>query len=151
MMMKRSTVIFIVLFLVAAVGARWFTARLSDTTVWLKGVPLRVLVADTPLHRFRGLGRRDALAPYDGMIFLFPEAGQYGFVMRDMRFPIDIVWVAEGVVVDIAQDVSIQPDASEFELSSYFPRIAADTVLELPAGWAAAHRLGIGDIVADSP
>ena len=65
--------------------------------------------------------------------------------MRGMRFPIDIVWLSDGVVVDIAPSVPIEPGVPEADLRVYYPRLKANTVIELPAGWAEGHGLKIGD------
>jgi uncharacterized membrane protein (UPF0127 family) len=65
-----------------------------------------------------------------------------------MRFPIDIIWVREGVVVDLHKNV--QPSSGE-ALQTYAPIEPADAVLELRAG--TAEKLGIqpGDRLAIRP
>ena len=142
---KRSYTIFLAVFVLAAIGANLLSRRSPEHTVTLKGERLHVLVADTPLLRLRGLGGRASLGDYDGMLFIFPEAGRHGIVMRDMEFSIDVVWVANGEVIDFAQNLPLQPGVSETELHGFFPRKEATIVLELPAGWAAKHDLKIGD------
>ena len=118
---------------------------LADDNRTAQGAPLELLVADTPARQTLGLGKRDSLAPYDGMIFILGVSDRYGFVMRGMRFPIDIVWLSDGVVVDIAPSVPIEPGVPEADLRVYYPRLKANTVIELPAGWAEGHGLKIGD------
>ena len=131
--------------LLSAIGLKLWSYHLSDATVVLKGETLHVMVAKTPMQQFRGLAGRDNLGRFDGMIFVFPKADRVGFVMRDMRFSIDIVWFSNGRVVDIAPNVPVEPVATEAQLKVYYPRKEADLVLELPAGWAASHGLVIGD------
>jgi uncharacterized membrane protein (UPF0127 family) len=65
--------------------------------------------------------------------------------MRDMQFSIDVVWLREEKVVDIASSLPLEPGVPEGELRGYFSRGLADMVLELPAGWVVAHELKIGD------
>ncbi len=142
---KTSHLIALGLFLVAVIGVRLFQYRTPHTTIELKGQTLNVMVAETPAQQFRGLGKRDSLAPYGGMLFLFDESDRHAFVMRDMRFPIDIVWFDRGTVVDIASNVAIEPDRPEDQLTRYYPRTEANTVLELSAGWAEKYDLKIGD------
>lgn len=113
--------------------------------VVLADEPLEVYVADTLKHMYTGLGGRDDLGGKDGMLFLYDFPGKHAIVMRDMRFPIDIVWLNGGNVVDIAPAVPIEPGVPEYALTSYSPREDATMVLELPAGWAAVHDLEIGD------
>lgn len=150
---KPIHIIFLTAFLGSAIGLRIFQARApaDATEMTLAGKRLQVLVADTSLARHKGLGGREALAPYDGMLFLFSGAPtRHGIVMRDMQFSIDVVWFNDGVVVDIAPSLPIEPGAGEAELTPYYPRDKTNAVLELPAGWAAEHGLKIGDKLEDA-
>lgn len=137
--------IFLVIFVVAAVVLHFTKYRWEEADITLAGVPLHVQVAQNNYQQQKGLGDRDTLAPYDGMLFLFPYPSRYAFVMRDMRFPIDIVWLSAGGVVDIAPNVPVEPGVSEAKLRRYMPRSEANVVIELPAGWAERHDLKIGD------
>ena len=57
----------------------------------------------------------------------------------------DIIWLDRGVVVDMAPNVQTEVGRSEAQLTRYYPRAAANMVLEVPAGWLAEHSLKIGD------
>ena len=116
----------------------------STTEISLKGQNLNVLVAKTIYQHRKGLGGRKSLSPYDGMLFVFQFSRKEGFVMRDMKFPIDIVWFDGGKVVDIAPNLPLD-NVPEEQLRRYYPRADANVVLELPAGWAMAHELKIGN------
>jgi uncharacterized membrane protein (UPF0127 family) len=55
--------------------------------------------------------------------------------MKGMRFPIDIIWVSAGRVVDVT--AAAQPPAPGSPLRLYSPRGGrADRALEVNAGWA---------------
>lgn len=125
----------------------WQRFHWSSMSISLKDQELHVLVAKNIYQQYKGLGGRKQLAPYDGMIFPFYLLDKHTFVMRDMEFPIDIVWLKDGVVVDIAPNVPIEPDASEQELARYYPRTEANLVLELQAGWTQKNGLKIGDVM----
>jgi uncharacterized membrane protein (UPF0127 family) len=115
--------------------------RPQGRTVQLKGEMIHVDVADTPASREQGLSDRASLASDAGMLFVFPRDDRYAFWMKDMRFSIDMVWLAsDGTVVYIVRNAS--PDSYP---TSFMPDTPARYVLELPAGWANAHRLAIGD------
>lgn len=106
---------------------------------------LIVEVARTPAARAQGLSGRDRL-PRDGMLFIMDSPGRHGFWMKDMKFPIDIIWLRTGRIVDIAQFV--QPPASSGESPEvYYPRSNVDAVLELGAGFSADHHLQISEPV----
>lgn len=104
-----------------------------------------VIVADNFKHWQKGLGGRDNFGEYGGMLFVFPEVKQHVFVMRDMKFPIDIIWIKNNLIVDIASNLPIEPGKTEAELIPYPARDDSDKVLELPAGTAAVWGLKIGD------
>lgn len=144
---KKGHFIFFIIFLVALGGLKLWQYRWPKAEVTLDGAHLNVLVAKTPWHWHRGLGKRANMDGFDAMLFIYPKSDRYGFVMRDMQFPIDIVWIHRGIVVDIAPAVPIEPGKEEGEYTVYLPRTEADTVIELPAGWAAANDLKIGDIL----
>lgn len=52
-------------------------------------------VADTPRERCVGLSETASLAPDEGMVFVFGGVADRTFVMRDMAFPLDIIFVGE--------------------------------------------------------
>lgn len=143
--LRRLCFIVIIAFLMSAIGLWLWQFRWPEAIVLLNDEELRVLVAKTPPHLYRGLGERNSLGRYNGMLFLFGQSERHGIVMREMRFPIDIVWFEEGQVVDIVVRAQPEPGVPEGELAGYFPKVPADVVLELPAGWADKHGLNIGD------
>ena len=104
----------------------------------LRGRTFRIEVADSVAKRELGLGERDSLPADHGMFFPFEGAQRWVFWMKGMRFPIDIIWLREGKVVDVHHDV--QPPAA-LPLETYAPIEPADAVLELNAG--VARELGV--------
>lgn len=48
--------------------------------------------ADTPAKWERGLSGRTSLAKNAGLFFVFNKSDYHGFWMKEMKFPIDIVW-----------------------------------------------------------
>ena len=77
------------------------TLRTSETTV-------RAFIADSDVERKRGLSGRPNLVDGTGMLFVFKESGEHGIWMKDMRFPIDILWLDERLrVVFIKEDARL--------------------------------------------
>ena len=103
-----------------------------------------VEIADTPSKMQRGLGYRDSLAWDTGMYFPYPSAGIPSFWMRGMRFSIDIVWIRDGRIVDLHDNVPFEPGGNG---PTVRPREAADAVLEVPAGYARMSGWRVGDRV----
>ncbi len=139
----------LILFVIALIGLQFYKLYWPKTTLLLAGQTLHVLVADNAYRHHKGLGGRDTLAPYDGMLFVFDMPGKHGFVMRDTRFSLDIVWFVQGKVVDIASKIPIETDVPDEKLRRYYPRKPSTLVLELPAGWSEKHDLKIGDTLQE--
>jgi len=107
----------------------------TTTLVRLDGVPIEVVVADTSAEHLRGLQGADALDEGEGMLFVWEEPAVRTFAMKDVSFPIDVIFFDE------SQNVSaIEPldPGDEQRVSSPSP---ARYVLETPQGWA--ERIGI--------
>jgi uncharacterized membrane protein (UPF0127 family) len=115
------------------------------------GKNLMVEVAADPASRAKGLSARSALNT-DGMVFLFDAPGFYQFWMKDMNFPIDIIWIRRGVVVDFEERVPFWPKSTpDFLLPRYQPDVPADTVLEVKSGFIAQNNVRIGDRIKFFP
>src|SRR5688572_25635147 len=72
----------------------------------LRGRTFQIEVADTSAKRELGLGERESLPAGHGMFFPFEGAQRWVFWMKGMRFPIDIIWLRDGKVVDIHHHVA---------------------------------------------
>lgn len=100
-------------------------------------------VADTDALRIKGLSGRNALHKGKGMLFVFPEDGRYGFWMKDMRFPIDIVWLDRSHRI-----IEVKKGASPSSYPEVFlPVLPARYVIEIQAGFFEKYQLKIGDIL----
>ncbi len=107
-----------------------------------QGPTLSVEIADELSEQVIGLSFRDALAPDHGMLFVYPQKDQRLFWMKDMKFAIDIVWIADGTVVGI--DANVQPPSNANETPKIYPSpTAVDEALEVPAGYMQAHSLTV--------
>lgn len=113
--------------------------------VFPDGSKISLELARTDKERSLGLGGRASLPPERGMYFIFPNEDRYGFWMKGMQFPIDIVWVRKGVIIGIEERVPIEPGAEDFELTIYHPPEPVSTVLEMRAGSVARYNLFVGD------
>ena len=87
-------------------------------------------IVATPEARSLGLGARESYPAGRGMFFLFPTADQYGFWMKGMQFPIDIIFLSQGRIVSIER--SFQPTDSRVVT----PPEPVDQVLEVNSGEA---------------
>lgn len=126
-------------------GAFYFRAQhsssMSQRTITIGPTAVVVDVADTEARREQGLSGRAGLAPGQGMLFTFDQEGTWGIWMKDMRFPIDILWAnASGTVITLRAHIS--PDTYP---QVFYPDAPARYVVELPAGYAASQGIAEGD------
>ncbi len=111
------------------------------------GEVLQAEIAKDDAKRALGLGGRDRLARDAGMYFVLTDDSPRIW-MKGMRFPLDLVWINDGRVVDVTTRVPDQPPGTpESELPIYSPSRPANRVLEVNAGWAARHGVRAGDPV----
>lgn len=104
-----------------------------------------VEVADTDEERTLGLQNRDEIGEAQGMLFVFNKPGFYSFWMKDVRFPLDFVWVNNGRVIYINESV---PVASNGYYPSYAPPEPVTHVVEFAAGRVLRDNIKVGDEVA---
>jgi uncharacterized membrane protein (UPF0127 family) len=104
-----------------------------------------VEVASDDATREQGLMYRDHMAEDRGMIFLFPQVGEYPFWMKNTLIPLDMIWIdSDHRIVHIAHDV---PPCKADPCPNYPPNAKAASVLELAGGVAAKHHLKDGDVL----
>ncbi len=113
----------------------------SPKTILVGSNQLKVELMDTPKLMEQGLSGRDELPDGQGMIFDFTNTPnkQPGFWMTEMKFDIDIIWIRDSRVIGINVNVP-KPKGNE-QLPLYYPPGDIDYVLEVPAGWSAAHNV----------
>ncbi len=110
------------------------------TSIDIDGFTLTVEIVDTPESRSRGLSGREGLADDAGMLFVFNEAGIFGFWMKDMLFSIDMAWLNDDFcIVYLARNVSPETYPTVFA-----PSVPARYVIEAKAGFFGSHNLKKG-------
>ena len=109
----------------------------------INGIRIEIERANTIEEKAQGLSRTTNLGEYQGMFFPYDEPGIYSFWMKDMQFPIDIIWIDEGYkIIDITKD--IQPDSFP---QLFQPQYPAKYVLEVNAGFSDKNSISIGNVV----
>ncbi len=114
---------------------------LPKAEVWIKGVVIKVEVAETEEKRQMGLMYRDSLPPDCGMLFIFEREGIYPFWMKDTKIPLDIAFIDKNkVIIDIQ---SMEP----FSLVSHSPKSPFLYALEVKRGFFREKGIKVGDTV----
>lgn len=101
-------------------------------------------VAKTPEQQELGLMYRQSLDKNRGMLFSFSPARQVGFWMKNVVIPLDMVFIQNGKIKAIANNV---PPCSVDPCPVYAPNTLVDTVIELKNGRAKELGLKIDDSI----
>ena len=92
-----------------------------------------VRVADTFQKRYVGLSNTESLERGEGMLFVHGSAGQHTYVMRNMDFPLDIIFIAPNGTITTIHHAPLEPDTTEDDLTPY--RGSGKYILEVPFGY----------------
>ncbi|MFA4937583.1 MAG: DUF192 domain-containing protein [Patescibacteria group bacterium] len=107
---------------------------------------ISVEIADTSIKQIKGLSGRDSLAADSGMLFVYNAPTKNHFWMKDMKFALDFIWIINGQVIQLDQNIA-PPITSADEPSRIYPQDYYDMVLEVSAGWIATKQIKVGDMV----
>jgi len=107
------------------------------------GVVVTVGVADSQVERTRGLSGRESLGEQEGLLFLHEDKAERAYWMREMLFPIDIIWIDGNRIVGFIE--SAQPEEPPLTLlNSPAP---VDKVLEVKAGFVRENTVNVGEFL----
>lgn len=112
------------------------------------GVTLDTEVAKSDAKRNIGLGGRSGLSGSQGMLFVFNGYGKYAIWNKDMLFPIDVLWIKDGKIIDIYENMAATSADSQNIIVA--PKQDANFVLEANAGFVKERGIKIGDKVGFS-
>ena len=109
----------------------------------IKDVTVRASVAQTWPERIQGLSDTPYLPEDVVKLFVFDSPGMHSIWMKDMNYPIDILWVDEaGVIVHIEEKAS-----PESYPAMFVPNTEARYVIETVAGFVVSKGIAEGDSV----
>jgi uncharacterized membrane protein (UPF0127 family) len=127
-------------------GNATVTIHDGETNRTLATVDVRL--AESYDEKYTGLSDTETLRNGTGMLFVYDEENSRTYVMREMNYPLDIVFVgADGRINAIREAPAPGPneDGNDIQRSG-----SAKRILEVPRGWMRAQNVTEGDrIVVD--
>jgi uncharacterized protein len=137
---KILALLFTAVSLLAASLARVETPYI--TSIQVGNIVLNnIEIADTNIKKEQGLSGRGKIEANYGMLFVFKEPSKYSFWMKDMNFPIDMIWTDKnGAVVGLKSNAT-----PESYPEAFGPEEEASYVLEVKEGLIEKENLKIGD------
>ncbi|MEK9175822.1 MAG: DUF192 domain-containing protein [Patescibacteria group bacterium] len=140
LLIGAGVVIFIGLFLITLVISK------KTTLVSVGNQTFKVKVAATDQQKQIGLSETKSLKQNQGMLFVFDNPDYYRFWMKNMNFPIDIIYIREEKVITVISNAKVQANLND-DLIIYSPKEKSDKVLEINAGLANKYAIKEGSVV----
>ena len=110
------------------------------TTLFNSKGGIKVFIAKNDADREQGLSDIKELPKAVGALFVFDKPGKYGFWMKDMNFPIDLIWIdANKNIVGVTKNAL--PKSYPF---TFMPPSDVLYVLEMNAGSVSTFSLITG-------
>ncbi len=136
-----------IIFLVYSISEKQYhnlKGAMDKAVIAIDGHKIKVEIAKSPAELYHGLSDRSNLDQDAGMLFLFPDLKERQFVMRRMNFPLDIIFIKQGLIKKI--DFSLKPEGKVVH-NIYSSQGLVDSVLEINGGLSKDWGLKVGDKV----
>ncbi len=123
-----------------------FGLGIKQPTAIIKNHTFKLTLVKTPKEQQVGLSEKTSLPQDESMLFPFGNADYYNFWMKNMKFPIDIIYINKNHIVTII-DSAQPPKSAEESLPIYKSDEPADSVLEINAGLSKKYEFKKNDEV----
>lgn len=148
--MSLNKIIIIFIIIIIAFGAFIFyqfsRAGVPTSKATIGEHTFLISLAQTQEELEKGLSGRNSLPTDQGMLFVFEEANTYGFWMREMKFPLDIIFINNDRIVSINKNVE-PAEENNATPQVYTPPQPVTKVLEINGGLSDEYGFKAGDQV----
>jgi len=114
----------------------------STDFVVIKNQKVFLDVADNREKITRGLMGVDNIAENQGMVFLFKKHDYKTFWMKNMKIPLDIVFISNEKIAKIYNEV---PVCEKYPCPLYESKYKIDSVIEFKKGFCEKYNVKVGD------
>lgn len=101
----------------------------------------KIKILTTQESKYLGFSNQARPCSDCGLLFVWPDLFRPTMVMREMRFPLDFIWLKDKQIVQLLTGVPPDSGPNFIEYQSEQP---VNAVLEMPAGFIRRHNLQIG-------
>ncbi len=123
----------------------WWQMQQDDSLLQVGGQRYHVTVMRTDEELDRGLSGTNGLPADQAMVFVFAHDDTWPMWMKDMKYPIDIIWLSsDKQIVHIVKNA--QP--SSYPNTEFAPEKPSRYVVELPSGTVDRTDIKNGDPVS---
>lgn len=142
--MNKKNLYLIILVSLALIFAAGVFLNKKDTSshkkIIIGNTVVKVEIAESMAEKQKGLSGRNFMRKNNGMLFIFSQPDSYPFWMKNMKFPIDIIWLDENLQI-INIEKNITPDTFP---KKFMPRLPAKYALEVNGGWSDKNKIKEG-------
>jgi uncharacterized membrane protein (UPF0127 family) len=131
----------LILLIVVFIEMNYFISQTPRAEI--NGYTFSLYLAKTSQEQEVGLAKFNKINKNQGMLFIFSKPDYYSFWMKNMKFPIDIIFIDKNVIVDIFQNVPFPKNNNNLPI--YTTHKKADSVLEINSGLSKEYKIKTGD------
>jgi len=110
----------------------------------INNTEIKVEVITSVYDMAQGLSGRQDLCQDCGMLFEYPNQQIMNFHMKEMNFPLDIIWIKDNAIVGVEEKV---PVLTHGKITKVQPDEKVNKVLEVNAGWIEGHGIEVGALI----
>lgn len=132
-------------------NARLDTSLNANDILIVNKKTIKLELADTENKREVGLSFRESISSDEGMLFIFGNEGKPGFWMKDMRFPVDIIWLRLATSTAETEEKKFEVEFLKENVAPdtfpqiYYSDVPVSHVVEIKGGEAKRRNIKIGD------
>lgn len=138
------TLAIILILLLSGCGIKNKNINIKKAEIKINSTIITAEVVKTLEAQIKGLSGREKLGENEGMLFIYSEKEIRTFWMKDMLFPIDIIWISDDKIVDISENM---PIPKNYNIKRATPKEEINYVLEVNAGFVKSDNFKVGDSV----
>lgn len=131
--------------LILVVAGLFVYQKATTPAVTIKGHDFQLIIAKTEEEKQIGLSKHEKPDEDKAMLFIFEKKDYYRFWMKDMKFPLDIIFISDDRISKIVEDA--KPPKSGTELTIYPASEPVNKVLEINSGLSKKYNFKAGDKV----
>ena len=98
-------------------------------------------ISNSDREKVSGLSYRKSLCDYCGMLFVYKEPAVNNFWMREMNFPLDIIWLDENKKIIYIEE-NLKPETFP---KTFGPKGSSMYVLEFNENFVKENNMKLGD------
>ncbi len=146
--MRKGFLVIIAIFLFLS-GALFFSLNTHKDNIRIglnSGTCISAEIARTDSEKQLGLSYRETLGKNEGMLFTYESEEARAFWMKNMKIPIDIIWLDKDKDIVYIHE-NLQP-CKTASCPMYLPDKKAMYALEVNAGFVKENNISAGDKVS---